>query len=262
MPYLSVKGTKTFYLCTSGKSGNFLPVVLIHGAGGSSQRWSGQFSNWQNQETLFAVDLPGHGNSEGALLKDIGSMAEFIADFAQALALETFILGGHSMGGAVAQEFTLRYPEKVKGLILIGTGARLRVAQSILDALAAGKMPFKDVNHLYGSATPDEQKAGEMKELEKISPEVFWADFHACNEFDRVGDAEKIQVPSLILVGDEDVMTPVKYAQFLASKLPGADLKVIGSAGHMCMEEKAAEVAEEIRSFLNQFRISASGANV
>lgn len=253
MPYVSVKGTNIFYSSTNGNS---LPIILIHGAGGSSQRWSEQLLGLQNQENLIALDLPGHGNSGGNLLSDIAAMAEFINDFTQALALETFILAGHSMGGAIAQEFTLRYPEKVKGLILVGTGARLRVSQAILDTFASGRMPFKDVNHLYGSVTPDDQKAKELRELQKIPPEVFWADFQACNTFDRIAEVEKIKVPSLILVGEEDVMTPVKYSRFLASKLPNAHLKIIKAAGHMCMQEKANEVTEEIRSFLNQLDVS------
>ncbi|WP_407312825.1 alpha/beta fold hydrolase [Desulfosporosinus sp. SB140] len=255
MPYTNVKGINTFYLCTNGDS---LPIILIHGAGGSSQCWSKQLSSLQNLEKLIAVDLPGHGNSGGDLLSDIAAMAEFINDFSQALALETFILVGHSMGGAIAQEFTLRHPEKVKGLILIGAGARLRVSQGILDACASGQMPFRDVNHLYGSATSEDQKAKEMKKLQEIPPEVFWADFQACNTFDRIGEVEKIKIPSLILVGDEDVMTPVKYSEFLVGKLPKADLRIIKHAGHMCMEEKANEVTEEIRSFLNQLDLTAN----
>lgn len=249
MPYVSVKGVNTFYACTNGNS---LPALLIHGAGGSSQHWSEQLLGLQNQENLIAIDLPGHGNSGGSLLSDIAAMAEFINDFTQALALETFILAGHSMGGAIVQEFALRYPEKVKGLILIGTGARLRVSQAILDTFASGRMPFKDVNHLYGSATSEDQKAKEIIGLLEISPNVFWTDFQACNTFDRLKDVENIKVPSLILVGDEDVMTPEKYSQFLASKLSNSRLRIIKAAGHMCMQEKANEVNEEIRSFLGQ----------
>lgn len=156
------------------------------------------------------------------------------------------------MGGAIAQEFTLRYPNKVEGLILIGTGARLKVGQTILDAFAIGQLPFKDVNHLYGSSISEEQKTKELRELQKIPTKVLGADFQACSMFDRINDVEKIKVPALILVGEEDVMTPVKYSRFLTEKLPDSNLRMIEAAGHMCMEEKATEVNEALLYFFKK----------
>jgi pimeloyl-ACP methyl ester carboxylesterase len=185
------------------------------------------------------MDLPGHGKSEGSLLSNIEDMTEFIDDFIGALFLEKFVLVGHSMGGAIAQEFALHYPEKLRGLILIGTGARLKVSREILGNLAAGQMPFKDFSHLFGP-------------MNEFSPAVYWADFEACNKFDRVLSVEKIKVPSLIIVGDEDVMTPVKYSQFLSSNLLNSQLRIIKGAGHMCMLEKPTEVTEEIINFIDE----------
>lgn len=247
MPYVTVKGTSIYYESTIGNS---LPIVLVHGAGGSSQRWSEQLSIFDSQYNSWAMDLPGHGKSEGSLLSNIKDMAEFIDDFIGALFLGKFVLVGHSMGGAIAQEFALQYPEKLSGLILIGSGARLKVSREILGTLAAGQMPFKDVNHLYGSSTPDYKREEAMREMNELSPAIYWADFEACNKFDRVLSVEKIKVPSLIIVGDEDVMTPVKYSQFLSSNLLNSQLKIIKGAGHMCMLEKPTEVTKTIENFI------------
>lgn len=247
MPYVTVKGVNIYYERTIGNS---LPIVLVHGAGGSSQRWSEQLSIFDSQYNSWAMDLPGHGKSEGSLLSIIKDMAEFIDDFIGALSLGKFVLVGHSMGGAIAQEFTLQYPEKLRGLILIGTGARLKVSREILDTLAAGQMPFKDANHLYGSSTPENKREEAMREMNELSPAVYLADFEACNKFDRVLSVEKIKVLSLIIVGDEDVMTPLKYSQFLSSNLFNSQLKIIKGAGHMCMQEKSTEVTEEIENFI------------
>lgn len=249
MPYVTVKGINIYYESTMGNS---LPIILVHGAGGSSQRWSEQLSIFDSQYSSWAMDLPGHGKSEGSLLSNIKDMAEFIDDFIGALFLGKFVLVGHSMGGAIAQEFSLQYPEKLSGLILIGTGARLKVSREILGTLAAGQMPFKDVNHLYGSSTPDNKREEAMREMNELSPAVYWADFEACNKFDRVLSVEKIKVPSLIIVGDEDVMTPVKYSQFLSSNLLNSQLRIIKGAGHMCMLEKPTEVTEEIINFIDE----------
>jgi len=201
------------------------------------------------------MDLPGHGKSEGELLSTIKDMAEFIDDFIGALGLGRFVLAGHSMGGAIAQEFALQYPEKLGGLILIGTGAHLKVSREILDVLAAGQMPFKDVNHLYGSSTPDDKREEAVREMKALSPAVYSTDFEACNKFDRVLSVEKIKVPSLIIVGDEDVMTPVKYSQLLNSNLLNSQLRIIHGAGHMSMLEKPVEVTEVIENFIDKLLI-------
>jgi len=251
VPYVTVKCINIYYESTIGNS---LPIVLVHGAGGSSQRWSEQLSIFDSQYNSWVMDLPGHGKSEGSLLSNIKDMAEFIDDFIGALFLGKFVLVGHSMGGAIAQEFALQYPEKLSGLILIGTGARLKVSREILGTLAAGQMPFKDVNHLYGSSTPDNKREEAMREMNELSPAVYWADFEACNKFDRVLSVEKIKVPSLIIVGDEDVMTPMKYSQFLSSNLLNSQLRIIKGAGHMCMLEKPTEVTEEIKNFIDELR--------
>lgn len=249
MPYIIVEGIDIYYESTMGDS---LPIIFVHGAGGSCQRWSEQLSIFKGKYNSWAMDLPGHGKSEGNLLSSIMDMTAFINDFVQALFLNKFILIGHSMGGAIAQEFSLQYPEKLEGLILIGTGARLKVSREIIEMLAIGKMPFKDVNHLYGSSTPSNQREAEMREINELSPAVYRADFEACNKFNRVLSVEKIEVPSLIIVGDEDVMTPVKYSQFLRDNLPKSQLRIIKGAGHMCMLEKPTEVTQKIGDFIDE----------
>lgn len=251
MPYVTIKGIKIFYESTIGNS---LPIVLVHGAGGSSKIWSEQLSIFASQYNSWAMDLPGHGKSEGSLLSNIIDMAEFIDDYRRALCLEKFVLVGHSMGGAIALEFALQYPEKLSGLILMATGARLKVSREILGALSAGQQPFKDVNHLYGSSTSDNKREEAMREMNEISPTVYSADFEACNKFDSALSVARIKVPCLILVGDEDVMTPVKYSQFLSNNLDNSQLRIIKGAGHMCMLEKPTEVTEEIEKFIDELR--------
>ncbi|MHB8126357.1 MAG: alpha/beta fold hydrolase [Desulfitobacteriaceae bacterium] len=249
MTYVSVKGTDIYYEGTIGKT---LPAVFVHGAGGDSQLWSEQILSLNSQYNVIALDLPGHGKSGGNLLSSINEIAEFIADFGEALSLGKFILVGHSMGGAIAQEFALLYPEKLMGLILIGTGARLRISPELFDNLSEGRMPFSDADYLFGSSVTDCIREEALREMSKVPPAVFLADFKACNNFDKIQAIKEIIVPCLIVVGDEDVMTPIKYAQFLYTNLVNSQLRIIKGAGHMCMMEKPAEVTETIECFLAQ----------
>ena len=247
MSYVSVEGTDIYYEGTIGKT---VPIIFVHGAGGSSQRWPEQLLTLNGHYNTVALDLPGHGKSGGNLLSSISDMAEFIADFAGSLSQGDFILVGHSMGGAIAQELALQHPKKVRGLILIGTGAKLRVSRELLATLGAGRIPFRNADYLFGSATPKHKRDAFLREMNEVSPAVYLADFNACNEFDRLQAIKEIKVPCLIVVGDEDVMTPVKSSQFLQDNLVNSQLRIIKGTGHLCMLEKPAEVTEIIESFL------------
>ena len=160
-------------------------------------------------------------------------------EFADALKLPAFVLGGHSMGGAIALEFALRYGGRLAGLILVGTGARLRVAPEILTGIqndiegttallaewAHGEHVDPNLQRIY------------LRRLREVDPQVLAGDFLACDAFDRRADVAAITVPALILCGDADRMTPVKYSQFLAEQMPGAQLIIVPGAGHMAMLE-------------------------
>ena len=108
--------------------------------------WPGELRRLPDHE-VYALDLPGHGRSGGPGRTDIGAYAEVVREFADALKLPAFVLGGHSMGGAIALEFALRYGSRLAGLILVGTGARLRVAPEILARHRGG---FREHNRAVG----------------------------------------------------------------------------------------------------------------
>ncbi len=249
MSHVNVNGTKIYYEASNGK--NPL-VVFVHGAGGSSQCWSGQLATLDGKYRAVAVDLPGHGKSSGEPLSTVTGLAEFIADFTRSLPIDRFVLAGHSMGGAVAQEFALGYPDRLLGLILIGTGARLRVSPQILGALAGGRLPFASASHLYATTAAADLLSAAFEDLRQVPTAVFHADFQACNRFDRVGDVANIKLPTQIIVGDQDTMTPLKYSQFLHNTIERSALTIIPGTGHMCMQEKPEDVTTTVMDFLNR----------
>lgn len=247
MLHVTVAGADIFY----EEVGSGQPaVVFLHGAGGSSRHWFEQQAALNGFCRTIAVDLPGHGASGGQLLSTVGEFAKFVADFTSALSLDEFVLAGHSLGGAIALEFALQFPKRLKGLILIGTGARLKVNPDTLAALAKGQKPFRNAKHLYSASASAGVLEEAFLEIDSIPTDVYLADFKACNTFNRMEDVQRIKIPSLIVVGSEDKMTPVKYSEYLNAQLNNSELTIVEYAGHRCMSERSEQVNGVLRDFL------------
>ncbi len=169
-------------------------------------------------------------------------------------------MAGHSLGGAIVQCLALGSPEWLARIILVGTGARLRVAPAILDRLSPDSSPawetgFKSAtdticDYAFGpSASPSMIQAA-REDFLKNSPEVFHGDYLACDQFDIMENVGKISLPALIISGGADSLTPVKYGEYLYNHIPEAEISVIEDGGHMMGLEKPEEFTERIRSFL------------
>ena len=110
-------------------------VLFIHGAGGGQYTWSYQKGFFEKEFNPIIIELPGHGESEGEGEQEIGRYAEHVYAFLKALGLKKVFLVGHSMGGAIVQTLALTHPEVIKGIVLVGTGARLKVLPLILEGI-------------------------------------------------------------------------------------------------------------------------------
>lgn len=227
------------------------PLVLVHGAGGNAMHWPTTL-RWLPGQMVYTLDLPGHGKSGGAGRTEIGAYAEVVHAFAETLALPPFVLAGHSMGGAIALEYALRYPNRLAGLILVGTGARLRVAPQFLDGILDDFAGTTDLltAWAHGEGTELQLRRLYLHRLREVDPQVLHGDFVACDVFDRRSDVNRITTPALILCGDADRMTPVKYSQYLHEQIAGSQLVVVPGAGHMVMLEQAEAVADAVAAFL------------
>jgi pimeloyl-ACP methyl ester carboxylesterase len=228
-------------------------LLFIHGAGGNRAVWG--FQRKFFKKALF-LDLPGH-NVKGSGMSSVEEYVEFVKNFCAERSLKDIVLVGHSMGGAIVQSFALKYPEYLRGIVLVSTGAKLRVAPVIFEII---KKDYEEavefmIDLLFFNYVKDEIKQRTLIELKKIKPEVVYRDFEACDKFDLTNEIEKIKIPTLIVCGSEDVLTPVKYSKYLKRLIPNSKLEVIKGAGHMVMLEKPFEFNGKLRNFLEEIGV-------
>ena len=228
-------------------------IAFVHGAGGSAATWFMQLRGLSSAFRVHAIELNGHGRSPNRGVEDTRSA--YLEDIHSVVSeMNRPILGGHSMGGVLTQLYALEHPDSLSGIILIGTGARLRVSPAIFGLLESD---FDGYVHALGefmfdaSADPRMVEAS-MAEAKQCSPEVISRDFRMCDEFDIMDDIGKISLPCLIIAGESDLMTPVKYSQYLADRISNSRLAVIPDAGHAVMLEKSREVNDEIRRWAKE----------
>ena len=230
------------------------PVILIHGAGGHHLFWPPQVRRIPNQR-IFAVDLPGHGKSEGLGYHAIDDYAGEIIGFIRALKLNAAVLAGHSMGGAVALKAAIRSPNRVLGLCLVGTGARLRVSPAILQS-ASDPSTFETAVRLItdNSFAPDADprlKGLGVQRMAETRPSVLYGDLLACDAYSAADQLSKVSTPTYILCGALDKMVPLKSSEFLRDNITGAKMEILPNAGHMLMLEQPDQTADRLSSFLN-----------
>jgi len=228
-----------------------MKLVFIPGAGNTGLAWRYQTEHFPDSE---AVSLPGH--PEGKPCASVDDYTDWLHQYILARGYSELILVGHSMGGAVAQIYALSYPESVKGLVLIGTGARLRVSPEFLRLLDGGSSHspdwFKDfIEPLYSRVAPDFRKVVIEKVVE-VGAGVQLNDFRCCDKFDIMDKIYQIKTPTLVICGSEDEMTPVKYSQYLATKIDGARLVIIEGGTHLAFMEKPDEVNRAIEEFIRE----------
>jgi pimeloyl-ACP methyl ester carboxylesterase len=156
------------------------------------------------------------------------------------------------MGGAIAQTLALRAQERISALVLVATGARLRVTRVILDAIQEDFEKATEVITRYAWSPGSAPSLTELgrETLRQTGRDVLLGDFLACDRFDVMGGLAEIKVPTLVLTGTADRLTPVKYARYLAEHIPDARLVTVAEAGHMVMLERPEQVAAEIRQLL------------
>ncbi len=232
------------------------PIVFIHGSGDSARIWLSQIEHF-GEAGAWAIDLPGHGQRADTLpaeasVLDYARVAHTI--ITKELDLDQPIIAGQSLGGAIALMMGLEYGTNLSGLILIGTGARLRVHPNLLES--ARTTPQNAIHQLKELAVASTHAATlpDMLIQEQVTPgpNMLYRDLAACNAFDCINRIQEIHVPVLVICGTEDRLTPVKYSQFLHDNIGGSTLHIIPDAGHYVMCEQPEAVNQAIEQWMQQ----------
>lgn len=236
-------------------------VVFVHGAALDHSVWQ-----WQSRHlahhgyATIAVDLPGHGRSPGAARRTIEAMADWIAALAEAAGAGRANVVGHSMGALVALDAALRHPGRIASLALLGAAAPMPVTEVFLGAAKDDSPAAFDMQTTWGharlsalsaSAVPGSSLARASRRLlERAAPGVQHADLAACHAYTpSPGAIRALKVPTLVVAGLRDQMTPLMAGQALAAEIPGARLAVV-DAGHAMTGEAPREVTALLREFL------------
>lgn len=236
------------------------PLLLVHGAGGTLSHWPPQMRRLP-RTAVYALDLPGHGKSGCVGRSSIDAYADVVVQFIDALELPPVVIAGHSMGGAIAQSVALRFPDRLAGLGLVATAARLRVAPTILDGIQNSfhATTAQIAQFVYGPNIAPNLRAEYAAHLQQTNPNLLFDDFAACDAFDRRGQLGRITAPTLIICGTADQMTPAKFSHSLHDELPNSELHLLDDAGHMVMLERADEVAALFQDFLATMATTSMG---
>lgn len=247
---LLVNGRKV-YAATGGKSfdASKPSIVFIHGAGLDHTCWQLQ-SRWfaWHGWSVLAVDLPAHGRSEGPPLASVTAMSDWILAVLDAAKVATAALVGHSMGAVIALETAARAPGRITGLALLGVSSAMPVHPTLLAAArdeparAYDMMTgwcFANAAKIGGNKAPGLWMTGGTRALLGAGREgALAADLAACSAWDTAKpSAERVKVPTLLVLGASDVMTPARKGQELARMLTNAKTVTIAGSGHVMMQE-------------------------
>ena len=233
-------------------------VILLHGAGMNGTIWQLQTRYLAHRGLqAIAVDLPGHGRSEGEPLTSVEDLGQFVVDLMDAAGWERASLVGHSMGSFVALDAARRLGDRCRSVVLMGAAAAMPVHPQLIDD-AEGDLPAAAAlmaawghakpAHLGQNPTPGMWMTGGARALvERSDPGVLAADFRACAAYEGATDAAAaVSCPTTVIIGLGDKMTPPKAGRALAALLGDVDVIELAATGHSMMTEAPRSVRSAI----------------
>ena len=236
-------------------------VVFVHGAANDHSVWALQSRYFAYHGfNVLAVDLPGHGRSQGPALTSVQDMADWAVRLLDAVSIKQATFVGHSMGSLISLEAAARYPDRVTQLALIATAFPMKVSDALLSAASANEHAALEMINVWshsangqagGNRVPGQWiMGGSMRLLERTAGPLH-IDFVACDGY-TAGEvsAASIACPVLIIAGGKDAMTPPRAARALLAKLGDARSVIVEGSGHDLMSEQPDAVLDALIAFI------------
>lgn len=227
-----------------------MTLVLIHGSGSTPSLWDRVRSHLTGIPS-YVVTLPGRENVQWPAGSDDRTVAAYGRAVMEAMdreGIDAATLAGHSLGGAIAMHLALEHPERVRGLGLVCTGARLRVLPAGLDAMREGTRDAieRAAATWCTPATPDRDRIAIRRMMESVGTMQTSIDLTACDGFDVMDRVSEIRCRTQIVGGEEDVLTPPKYSKYLAERIAGSRCVIETGAGHALPLERPEALAGDL----------------
>jgi pimeloyl-ACP methyl ester carboxylesterase len=249
MPYITIKDHKVRYIAVenANKMGHGETLFFLHGLGGNIYNWAYQIKHFSDSYQVIALELPGHGRSPGKGATSIEDYTALLHGFFEAMHLDKIILIGHSMGGAIALDYALKYQGSLKALGLVAAGAKFEISTQTL-------IKMKDnIESIFGALDKAKEKMKDIDErLVTNDLNVMMGDVVAARKFNVTKLLPQVRIPTLIVCGTEDPLISTTTVEYLRDHIPEAQLFLIEGAGHMVMVESN----KEFNTILEQFVIT------
>jgi pimeloyl-ACP methyl ester carboxylesterase len=208
---------------------------------------------------VLAIDFPAHGRSDGPALDSIAALAEWTAALIEAAGLKSAALVGHSMGGLVAIETAARFGDKVRALGLCGVAAEMPVHPEMLESAKANTLKVQELMTFWGMGNALHKggmvspgvwlRRDSLAVLSANRPGVIHNDLAACHAYkDALSRAAEIKCPTVLVLGDGDLMTPAVKAKPLANAIAGSRTVVVANSGHLMIVERPDETLEALKA--------------
>ena len=233
-------------------------IILLHGSGQSHVVWSLTDQYLADEGfNVFALDLPGHGNSEGSSLKSIEEMADWLNKVVNVIGIKDLTILGHSQGCLVAIEYANKFPDNIKNLIFVAGSYQIPVNESLIDLANTGD--FESINLMmkwgYGyskqflGGNPLQKILNSSREIR----EVLAIALIACNNYKNgISSIKKIKCPTFFVFGELDKMIKLDKGKEFSGLIPGSKTHIIKDCGHMIILENAFEMREKVAEFLKK----------
>ncbi|EHK52360.1 alpha/beta fold hydrolase [Allomesorhizobium alhagi] len=228
-------------------SGSGTPLVFVHGFTTTAEFWREQVEAFSSRYKVVRINLPGHGVAPRPQGRGytVQAFANDVLDVYRALDIDEAVLVGLSMGGTVAQSFTLSNPERVRALVLVGAtshglGEDVNAGNVLkaIDELGVVTASQNVIERSFGRAASAELIAFAKQEVAQTPDFVARNAIASLNASDSRHRLGEIRVPALVVVGNEDVITPPSESVVLAEGITGSRLEVVAEAGHFPMLEQ------------------------